>query len=278
MPVGKKPKRAKKTKKPRGRRVASAPTRDVIINIQTSKPRARRQLVKKSAPSSADLGGRIRDNETAQAQFRHTEIIRNQAKQIGLLDKRLSVLTGVIDNERNKPLIQKQPASIPKTDNKVEREVGAVMEGLLMGVELQAKTEEIEAEVEAKEKKPRARRRTKAEMEQERQRKLDLALMNPVEGVPITPQLEQVAVLKPREFQEGSLLADLEGAERLPQGKEKKKRGVSFSGGGGGGADDEAEEYQRYLLETRGRSSRQSFIGGQSFSDEGFVDAEGTNI
>ena len=144
MPVGKKPKRAKKTKKPRGRRVASAPTRDVIINIQTSKPRGRRQLIKKTIPSSVDLGGRIRDNETAQAQFRHTEIIRNQAKQIGLLDKRLSVLTGVIDNERNKPLIQKQPASIPKTDNKTEREVGAVMEGLLMGVELQAKTEEIE--------------------------------------------------------------------------------------------------------------------------------------
>ena len=276
MPVVKKSKRAKKAKKPRGRRVATAPTRDVIINIQTSKPRARRQLVKKTAPRSEDLGGRIKDYETAQAQFRQTDLIRSQAKQIGLLDKRLSVLTDVIDNERNKPLVQKQPASIPKTDNKTEREVGAVMEGLLMGVELQAKTEEIEEEI--KEKRPRARRRTKAEMEEERQRKLDIALMNPVEGVPITPQLEQVAVLKPREFQEGSLLADLEGAERLPQGKEKKKRGVSFSGGGGGGgADDEAEDYQRYL-ESRGRSSRQSFIGGQSFSDEGFVDAEGTNI
>jgi hypothetical protein len=140
MPVVKKPKRAKKIKKPRGRRVATAPTRDVIINIQTSKPRARRQLVKKTAPKSEDLGGRIRDYETAQAQFRQTDLIRSQAKQIGLLDKRLSVLTDVIDNERNKPLVQNQPASIPK----VEREVGAVMEGLLIGVELQAKTEEIE--------------------------------------------------------------------------------------------------------------------------------------
>ena len=144
MPVVKKSKRAKKTKKPRGRRVATAPTRDVIINIQTSKPRARRQLVKKTAPRSEDLGGRIKDYETAQAQFRQTDLIRSQAKQIGLLDKRLSVLTDVIDNERNKPLVQKQPASIPKTDNKTEREVGAVMEGLLMGVELQARTEEIE--------------------------------------------------------------------------------------------------------------------------------------
>tara|TARA_R110002153_G_scaffold94605_1_gene227943 strand:- start:843 stop:1538 length:696 start_codon:yes stop_codon:yes gene_type:complete len=227
MPVVKKPKRAKKTKKPRGRRVATAPTRDVIINIQTSKPRARRQLVKKTAPRSEDLGGRIKDYETAQAQFRQTDLIRSQAKQIGLLDKRLSVLTDVIDNERNKPLVQKQPASIPKTDNKTEREVGAVMEGLLMGVELQAKTEEIEEEI--KEKRPRARRRTKAEMEEERQRKLDIALMNPVEGVPITPQLEQIAVLKPREFQEGSLLADLEGAVRLPQGKRR---------GSGGGAEE----------------------------------------
>lgn len=140
MPVVKKPKRAKKAKKPRGRRVATAPTRDVIINIQTSKPRARKQLVKKTAPKSEDLGGRIRDYETAQAQFRQTDLIRSQAKQIGLLDKRLSVLTDIIDNERNKPLVQKEPASIPK----VEREVGAVMEGLLIGVELQAKTEEIE--------------------------------------------------------------------------------------------------------------------------------------
>ena len=162
MPVVKKPKRAKKTKKPRGRRVATAPTRDVIINIQTSKPRARRQLVKKTAPKSEDLGGRIRDYETAQAQFRQTEIIRSQAKQIGLLDKRLSVLTDVIDNERNKPLVQKQPASIPKVEPKVEREVGAVMEGLLMGVELQAKTEEIEGG-----SKPKGKRRGRPPLTQE---------------------------------------------------------------------------------------------------------------
>jgi len=264
MPVVKKPKRAKKAKKPRGRRVASAPTRDVIINIQTSKPRGRRLLTKKTIPSSNDLGGRIRDNEITQSQFRQTELIRSQAKQIGLLDKRLSVLTGVIDNERNKPLIQKQPASIPiEREREIEKQVE---ERFFMGAE--------DVDIPApKEKKPRARRRTKAEMEEERRRKLDLALMNPVEGVPITPQLEQVAVPKPREFQEGSLLADLEGAERLPQGKEKK-RGVSFSGGGGA---EEEDDYQRYL-ESRGSSSRQSFIGRQSFSDEGFVDAEGTNL
>jgi len=128
MPVVKKPKRAKKTKKPRGRRVATAPTRDVIINIQTSKPRARRQLVKKTAPKSEDLGGRIRDYETAQAQFRQTDLIRSQAKQIGLLDKRLSVLTDIIDNERNKPLVQKEPASIPNEEREKEIEERIRME------------------------------------------------------------------------------------------------------------------------------------------------------
>lgn len=174
MPVVKKPKRAKKTKKPRGRRVATAPTRDVIINIQTSKPRARRQLVKKTAPRSEDLGGRIKDYETAQAQFRQTEIIRSQAKQIGLLDKRLSVLTDVIDNERNKPLVQKQPASIPKTDNKTEREVGAVMEGLLMGVELKARTEEIEGGTKPK-GKPRGRPKLTEEEKIARQESRELA-------------------------------------------------------------------------------------------------------
>lgn len=133
MPVVKKPKRAKKTKKPRGRRVATAPTRDVIINIQTSRPRARRQLVKKTAPKSEDLGGRIRDYETAQAQFRQTDLIRSQAKQIGLLDKRLSVLTDVIDNERNKPLVQKEPASIPKErEREIEKQVE---ERFFMGAE-----------------------------------------------------------------------------------------------------------------------------------------------
>ena len=73
--------------------------------------------------------------------------------------------------------------------------------------------------------------------------------MNPVEGVPIPQELEQVAMLKPREFQEGSLLADVEGAQRLPKAspatsrrasrlasRAAGQRGVSFvevQGGGG---------------------------------------------
>jgi hypothetical protein len=104
MPV-KKPKRAKKAKK--GRRVATAPVRDVIVNIQTSKPRARRQLKQVKPKRSEDLNIKIRDLEIAQGQFRQTELIKAQAKQIGLLDKRLSVLTDIIDNEATKPLTEK---------------------------------------------------------------------------------------------------------------------------------------------------------------------------
>lgn len=104
MPV-KKPKRAKKTKK--GRRVATAPVRDVIVNIQTSKPRARRQLKQVKPKRSEDLNIKIRDLEIAQGQFRQTELIKAQAKQIGILDKRLSVLTDIIDNEATKPLTEK---------------------------------------------------------------------------------------------------------------------------------------------------------------------------
>lgn len=104
MPV-KKPKRAKKVKK--GRRVATAPVRDVIVNIQTSKPRARRQLKQVKPKRSEDLNIKIRDLEIAQGQFRQTELIKAQAKQIGILDKRLSVLTDIIDNEATKPLTEK---------------------------------------------------------------------------------------------------------------------------------------------------------------------------
>lgn len=104
MPV-KKPKRAKKAKK--GRRVATAPVRDVIVNIQTSKPRARRQLKQVKPKRSEDLNIKIRDLEIAQGQFRQTELIKAQAKQIGILDKRLSVLTDIIDNEATKPLTEK---------------------------------------------------------------------------------------------------------------------------------------------------------------------------
>jgi hypothetical protein len=215
--------------------------------------------------------------------------------------------TGIIAPREKIEKIAKQEG-VQGTDVQTEREVGRVMETMLGQLEIQQATQDIEARTakiaagkikkarpvmtaEEKErfsmeaedinrgKKPRARRRTKVEMEAERQQKLAKARMNPVEGVPIPQEIEQVAVPKPREFQEGSLLANLEGAQRLPQAKESKlasrvaRRGVSFTGDVGGGSGSDSDEYQRYLASTGGRS-RSSFSGRQSFSSEGFQSAE----
>lgn len=214
--------------------------------------------------------------------------------------------TGIIAPKEKIEKIAKQEG-VQGTDVQTEREVGRVMETMLGQLEIQQATQDIEARTakiaagkikkapmtaEEKErfsmgsedvnrgKKPRARRRTKAEMEAERKQKLAAARMNPVEGVPIPQEIEQVAVPKSREFQEGSLLADIEGAVRLPQARESKlasrvasRRGVSFTGDVGG-SGSESDEYQRYIASTGGRS-RSSFSGRQSFSTEGFQDAQG---
>jgi len=205
--------------------------------------------------------------------------------------------TGIIAPREKIEKIAKQEG-VQGTDVQTEREVGRVMEATQ---DIEARTAKIAAgkikkarpvmTAEEKErfsmesedinrgKKPRARRRTKVEMEAERQQKLAKARMNPVEGVPIPQEIEQVAVPKPREFQEGSLLANLEGAQRLPQARESKlasrvaRRGVSFTGDVGGGSGSDSDEYQRYLASTGGRS-RSSFSGRQSFSSEGFQSAE----
>jgi hypothetical protein len=209
--------------------------------------------------------------------------------------------TGIIAPREKIEKIAKQEG-VQGTDVQTEREVGRVMETMQQATQdIETRTAKIaagkikkappvmtaeekerfsmEAEDINRGKKPRARRRTKVEMEAERQKKLAKARMNPVEGVPIPQEIEQVAVPKPREFQEGSLLANLEGAQRLPQAKESKlasrvaRRGVSFTGDVGGGSGSDSDEYQRYLASTGGRS-RSSFSGRQSFSSEGFQSAE----
>ena len=63
MPVVKKPKKGKKVRRPKGNRVATAPTRDVIINISTAKPRASKTLKPAMTKRSEDLSGRIKDFE-----------------------------------------------------------------------------------------------------------------------------------------------------------------------------------------------------------------------
>ena len=100
-----KPKKRSSPKK-RANVVASAPTRDVIININTTRPRARREPSQRVVPKrNEDLSARIIESELFQSNFRATQLIKEQAEKIKLFDRRLSVLTDVIDNERNRPLI-----------------------------------------------------------------------------------------------------------------------------------------------------------------------------
>ena len=120
MPVAKKLKKGKKVRRPKGNRVATAPTRDVIINISTARPRASKTLKPAVPKRSEDLGGRIKDFEVSQSQFRQTQMIKEQAIKMGLIDKRLSVLTNVVDNEQTKPLFQKPPPKTKKEEPAVE--------------------------------------------------------------------------------------------------------------------------------------------------------------
>ena len=120
MPVAKKLKKGKKVRRPKANRVATAPTRDVIINISTAKPRASKTLKPAVPKRSEDLGGRIKDFEISQSQFRQTQMIKEQAIKMGLIDKRLSVLTDIVENERTTPLFQKPPPKTKKEEPTVE--------------------------------------------------------------------------------------------------------------------------------------------------------------
>jgi len=166
------------------------------------------------------------------------------------------------------------------TDVQTEREVGRVMETMLGKLEIQERTEQIASgKIQKKKGRPAMSAEEKAARKESRELAKREALIRPVEGIPIPQEIQQVAELKPREFQEGSLLADIEGAVRLPQARESKlasrvasRRGVSFSGDVGG-SGSESDEYQRYIASTGGRS-RSSFSGRQSFTSEGFQSAE----
>ena len=246
---------------------------------------------------------------------------------VPLEEKRPSTFRKTLDKLRadedmpfDVPLEEKRPVpSLRKTLDKLRdrEEVSGVLEGMMNKVEREErlrlaalhreerKTTTIDEALknqgpaeEPPEPKKRGRPKMTAEQKEEsaRKRKED-RLKQPVIGVPITPELEQVAMPKPREFQEGSLLADLEGSQRLPQATTAtsrlasrvagSQRGVSFAEVEGGGGtfslpeapaefpsdEDNEAEYEKYL-EAQGRS-RSSFVGGQSFSSEGFQDAQG---
>ena len=188
--------------------------------------------------------------------------------------------------------------TIAKRDMEQRRTIEEAMDDMLGEVEERGKPVKRRG-------RPKMTEEQKAESARKRAQEKEERLKQPVIGVPVTPELEQVAMLKPREFQEGSLLADLEGAQRLPQATQAtsrlasrvsgSRRGVSFAEVEGGGGtfslppadfpsdEDDEKDYEKYL-EAQGRSrssfaGRQSFTGGRaSFNDEIdnlFQDAEG---
>ena len=254
MPVVKKPKKGKKVRRPKGNRVASAPTRDVIINISTGKPRASKTLKPAVPKRSEDLGGRIKDFEVSQSQFRQTQMIKEQAVKMGLLDKRLSVLTSVVDNEQTKPLVQKPPKQ-KKEKPPAEQEE-----------EKQPSSEEIEEREEGQEGKPKGKPRGRPK-ESEEQKKANKekrakareeALTNPVVGTAVVPvEAEMTGKKEPITGGGGggggeeTPRADLVGATPIPRDKGSKLPVADVEG-----VDRGAEEKPFKLMTTKKKKDK----------------------
>jgi len=201
MPVIK-PKKGKKVRRPKGNRVATAPTRDVIINISTAKPRASKVLKPVAPKRTEDLNKRIKDFEISQAQFRQTEMIKAQAVKLGLIDKRLSILTDIVDNERTKPLIQKSEGGLSyKEKSPPEAEEGQERIDIAMG-------------------KQRGRPKLSDEEKQARKKSRETArqegLTNPVIGTEVMPLVgEMIGKKEPIAGGGGEEpIAELVGAEK----------------------------------------------------------------
>ena len=206
MPVIKKPKKGKKVRRPKGNRVATAPTRDVIINISTAKPRASKTLKPAMTKRSEDLSGRIKDFEISQSQFRQTQLIKEQASKMGLIDKRLSVLTDIIDNERTIPLVQKR-AGMPMTQEKIPQPGEKKQSTLFEAFSKQRGRPKLSED----EKKARAESRELTRIE---------SLTTPVMGVEVRPVEAEMTGEKEKDIIAGGggLRADLVGAIPLPKG------------------------------------------------------------
>ena len=222
MPVVKKSKKGKKIRRPKGNRVASAPTRDVIINISTAKPRASKTLKPAVPKRSEDLGGRIKDFEVSQSQFRQTQMIKEQAVKMGLIDKRLSVLTDVVDNERTNPLVQKgggtpqTPKGEEKPPPEAEQEEKPPPE---------AEQEEKQERIDVAMGKQRGRPKLTEEQKQANKEKREIArresLTTPVVATAVSPvEAEMTGKKEPAGAGGGGQpRADLVGAVPLPKGR-----------------------------------------------------------
>ena len=222
MPVVKKPKKGKKVRQPKKNRVATAPTRDVIINISTARPRASKTLKPAVPKRSEDLGGRIKDFEVSQAQFRQTQMIKEQAIKMGLIDKRLSVLTDVVDNERTKPLVQKggDTPQIPKGgDTPTEEEKPPPSEEQLPSEEREEGQERIDVAMGKQRGRPKLSEEQKQANKEKRETARREGLTNPVIGTAVSPvEVEMTGKKEPAGGGGGRPRADLVGAKPLPKG------------------------------------------------------------
>jgi hypothetical protein len=227
-----KKKRKRKAKQPRAGQVIS---QKVVVNVGNKGYSTRRtgtqakrsvqpQVIYQNAPIP------LIPDYSSQLNDLRNEVRASRIVSIAQPEQR----TGIIAPKEKIEKIAKQEG-VQGTDVQTEREVGRVMETMLGKLELEELTEQIEKQtartaeiasgkITKKKGRPAMSSEEKAARKESREFAKREALSRPIEGIPIPQEIQQVAELKPREFQEGSLLADIEGAVRLPQASRLKKR------------------------------------------------------
>ena len=225
-----KKKRKRKATKPRAGQIIS---QKVVVNIgkdQTTKRRTGTQAKRSVQPQVIyqNVPIPLQPNYSAQINDLRDEVV----KHLSGVDKEAG-RRRALDLRVEKKIAKQE--GVQGTDVQTERVVGGLMEEMLGKLELEELTDQIErqtartAEI-ASGKITKKKGRTPMSAEEKAARKESRefakreALSRPVVGIPIPEAVQQVAELKPREFQEGSLLADMEGAVRIPQVSKLKKR------------------------------------------------------
>ena len=226
-------KRSKERKKRKRKvRVGQTITQKVIVNLGNTAPRRRTgtQAKRSVQPQQVTYQNSpipLIPDYSSQLNDLRNEVRASRIVSIAQPEQR----TGIIAPKEKIEKIAKQEG-MQGTDVQTERVVGGLMEEMLGKLELEELTEQIEkrtAEI-ASGKITKKKGRTPMSAEEKAARKESRefakrdALSRPVVGIPIPEAVQQVAELKPREFQEGSLLAEMEGAVRLPRASKLKKR------------------------------------------------------
>ena len=225
-----KKKRKRKATKPRAGQIIS---QKVVVNIgkdQTTKRRTGTQAKRSVQPQVIyqNVPIPLQPNYSAQINDLRDEVV----KHLSGVDKEAG-RRRALDLRVEKKIAKQE--GVQGTDVQTERVVGGLMEEMLGKLELEELTDQIEKQtartaeiasgkITKKKGRPAMSSEEKAARKESREFAKREALSRPIEGIPIPQEIQQVAELKPREFQEGSLLADIEGAVRLPQASRLKKR------------------------------------------------------